>query len=327
MNKQVVAYYRVSTELQAREGFSLDGQRTAVHRYVADQGLELLAEYSEAESGYRSSRLTLEKRPGLQNALRDCKRHRARLVIAALDRLARNVVFIATLVETRIPFIALDIPNATPFMIHIYAAVAEEESRKRAEIIRAAQLIAKARGKRWDQRCRQLATDARARSEALRPIIDEIRAAGIYDVYPTMRELRRRNVPHFQGTRWYNSLVRKILEHLGYYEKPKMPWPKLNPVQARQRAEAMRPHLIELQVEQDHTDRETAAILNERGLRTASGQPWTRDTILELWRRYLRPGGASPAPLVSRKATKALARKRAARRKERDAPGIDRLAR
>jgi len=215
MPGQAVAYYRVSTQLQAREGFSLDGQRTAVHRYIAAEGLELLAEYSEAESGYRSSEITLEKRPGLQNALRDCKRHKAQLVIAALDRLARNVVFIASLVETRIPFVALDIPNATPFMIHIYAAVAEEESRQRSQIIRAAQLIARARGKRWDQRGRQLAADARARSEALRPAIDEIRAAGIYDVYPTTRELQRRNVPHFRGTRWYGSLVKHVLEHLG----------------------------------------------------------------------------------------------------------------
>src|SRR6266702_4430714 len=243
MDGQVVAYYRVSTELQAREGFSLAGQRAAVHRYITDERLELLTEYEEAESGYHPSKVTLEKRPGLQNALRDCKRYKARLVIAALD-----------------------IPNATPIMIHIYAAVAEEESRQRAQIIRAAQLIAMARGKRWDQRCRQLAIDARARSEGLRPVIDEIRAAGIHGVYPTMRELQRRNVPHFRGTRWYNSLVSKILEHLGYYEKPTMPWATLNPIKARQRAESIRPYLIELQVEQDHTDRETAAILNERGL-------------------------------------------------------------
>ncbi len=314
MDGQVVAYYRVSTELQAREGFSLAGQRAAVHRYITDERLELLTEYEEAESGYHPSKVTLEKRPGLQNALRDCKRHKARLVIAALDRLARNVVFIASLVETRIPFVALDIPNATPFMIHIYAAVAEEESRQRAQIIRAAQLIAMARGKRWDQRCRQLAIDARARSEGLRPVIDEIRAAGIHGVYPTMRELQRRNVPHFRGTRWYNSLVRKILEHLGYYEKPTMPWATLNPIKARQRAESIRPYLIELQVEQDHTDRETAAILNERGLRTATGGPWTRHTINELWRRYLRTGGVSASSSETRKTTRALARRRARRK-------------
>lgn len=320
MGGQVVAYYRVSTELQAREGFSLAGQRAAVHRYLADEGLELLTEYAEAESGYRPSKVTLQKRPGLQNALRDCKRSKARLVIAALDRLARNVVFIASLVETRIPFVALDIPNATPFMIHIYAAVAEEESRQRAQIIRAAQLIAMARGKRWDQRCRQLAIDARARSEALRPVIDEIRAAGIHGVYPTTRELQRRNVPHFAGTRWYNSLVRQILEHLGYYEKPTMPWAKLNPIKARQRAEAIRPHLIELQVEQHHTDRETATILNERGLRTAYGQPWTRHTVCELWRRHLRHSGPSSSPSGTRKAVKVLAARRKMRRPTRRSP-------
>ncbi len=314
MAGQAVAYYRVSTELQAREGFSLDGQRAAVHRYIADEGLELLAEHSEAESGYRPSKITLEKRPGLQNALRDCKRHKAQLVIAALDRLARNVVFIASLVETRIPFVALDIPNATPFMIHIYAAVAEEESRQRSQIIRAAQIIAKARGKRWDQRCRQLAADARARSEALRPVIDEIRAAGIYGVYPTVRELQRRRVPHFRGTIWYNSLVKKILEHLGYYKKPSMPWPQLNPIRARHRAEAMRSHLIELQVTQSHTDRETATIFNERGLRTSTGQLWTRHTVSELWRRYLQHGRGTASNSAAGAATGALATRRMRRK-------------
>jgi DNA invertase Pin-like site-specific DNA recombinase len=319
MTGRAVAYYRVSTDLQAREGFSLDGQRTAVRRYVDEEGLELLAEYSEAESGYRPSKVTLEKRPGLQNALRDCKRNKARLVIAALDRLARNVVFIASLVETRIPFVALDIPDATPFMIHIYAAVAEEESRQRSQIIRDAQIIAKARGKRWDQRCRKLAAEARARSEALRPVIDEIRAGGIYDVYPTMRELRRRNVPHFRGTPWYGSLVLQILQHLGYYEKPNMPWPLLNPIRARQRAEALRSHLVELQVAQSHTDRETALILNERGLRTATGQLWTRHTVCDLWRRYLRHGGAAALDAsAGGPTTQALATRRRARRKRKD---------
>jgi DNA invertase Pin-like site-specific DNA recombinase len=287
MTGRAVAYYRVSTEFQARAGFSLDGQRAAVHRYVAEEKLELLAEYSEAESGYRPSKLALEKRHGLKNALRDCKRLKARLIIAALDRLARNVVFIASLVETRIPFVALDIPDATPFMIHVYAALAEEESRQRATIIRAAQVIAKARGQRWDQRAQLLAKEALARSEALKPIIDIFRAEGIRGVYPTTRELNRRGVPHFRGTRWYPSLVQQIFQHLGYYEIAPMPWQKLNPIRARERAEAIRPHIVELQVEQRHSDTETARILNGRGLRTPTGLYWSGRGVFDLRKRYL----------------------------------------
>src|SRR5207302_1618392 len=104
-----------------------------------------------------------------------------------------------------------------------------------------------------------------------------------------------------------------VLEHLGYYEKPKSPWPVLNPIRARQRAEALRAPLIELQVEQGHTDRETAIILNERGLRTSTGHLWTRHTVNELWRRYLRPDAAGVADASA--AMEALAARRRMRRK------------
>src|SRR5882724_5813011 len=105
-----VAYYRVSTSEQATLGYSLDAQRSLVRSYVEAQHLHLVAEHTEAESGFGPA--TLERRPALKQALQDCRRHKARLVIATLDRLARNVVFIATLVETRINFVALDIPDA-----------------------------------------------------------------------------------------------------------------------------------------------------------------------------------------------------------------------
>lgn len=79
--------------------------------------MELVSEFKEAESAYRSGKPTWRWRARLKQALRECKRHKAMLVIAALDRLARNVVFIATLIETRVNFTALDMPDATPFMI------------------------------------------------------------------------------------------------------------------------------------------------------------------------------------------------------------------
>src|SRR5690348_13893499 len=129
--KSAVAYYRVSTELQERAGYSLAAQRSMVRQYVAASGAPLIAEFEEAESAYRSSRDTLDRRPALHDALDLCRRRKATLVIAALDRLARNVVLVATLIETKIPFVALDLPGATPFIIHIYAAMAEEESRQK----------------------------------------------------------------------------------------------------------------------------------------------------------------------------------------------------
>jgi DNA invertase Pin-like site-specific DNA recombinase len=99
MLRRAIGYYRVSTDPQAATGFSLEGQRNAVHRYISDERMDLVAEYTEAETAFRSSKITLEKRPHLREALRHCQRCKATLVIAALDRLARNVVFIATLLR------------------------------------------------------------------------------------------------------------------------------------------------------------------------------------------------------------------------------------
>jgi DNA invertase Pin-like site-specific DNA recombinase len=143
---RAIGYYRVSTEFQRETGYSLDAQQSMVRRYVRERGMSLVGEYQEAESGYRSGRVALEKRPALEAALSQCRRQKATLVIAALDRLARNVLFIATLVETKIPFVALDIPDATPFMIQIYAAMAEEESRQKGRLVSQAIALARLRG-------------------------------------------------------------------------------------------------------------------------------------------------------------------------------------
>ena len=113
-----VAYYRVSTDRQGQSGLGLDAQRAAVAGFVAGRG-GLAAECVEVESGRRTDR------PELIRALDLCRQRRAVLVIAKLDRLAHNVHFISGLMESGVPFVACDMPNATPFMLHIHAAVAE----------------------------------------------------------------------------------------------------------------------------------------------------------------------------------------------------------
>src|SRR5690349_19838069 len=174
----IVAYYRVSTTLQAETGWSLKAQRTAVHRYAEAKGLPIVAEFEEAESAFRVSErspITLDQRPQLAAALDQCRRRRATLVIAALDRLARNVVFIATLVQTRVDFVALDLPEgATPFLIHILAAMAEEESRAKGRTRSAGLALQKARGiETWATRRTRI---AREQAEAMRPVFEAIRA-------------------------------------------------------------------------------------------------------------------------------------------------------
>ncbi|RYZ15747.1 MAG: recombinase family protein, partial [Myxococcaceae bacterium] len=135
-----VAYLRVSTQRQGRSGLGLEAQREAVARHVASVGGSILAEVVETESGKRVDR------PELVRALVTCRAHKATLLIARLDRLARNVAFIAGLMETGVPFLACDMPTATPFMLHVYAAMAEAEGKAISARTKVALAAAKARG-------------------------------------------------------------------------------------------------------------------------------------------------------------------------------------
>ena len=116
-----VAYYRVSTDKQGQSGLGLDAQRQAVMNYLNGGPWRLVDKFTEVESGKRNAR------PELQKALAACRKHKAKLVIAKLDRLSRNLAFIATLMDSNVEFIAADNPHANRLTIHILAAVAEHE--------------------------------------------------------------------------------------------------------------------------------------------------------------------------------------------------------
>ena len=116
-----VAYLRVSTSRQAQSGLGLDAQRAAVESYVDQVGGDLAATYIEVESGASSERIELKK------AIRVCRASKSMLVVAKLDRLARNVNFISALMESGIEFIAADMPGANRLTIHLISAIAEYE--------------------------------------------------------------------------------------------------------------------------------------------------------------------------------------------------------
>ena len=137
-----VAYYRVSTDRQGRSGLGLEAQREAVRHYLASVGGVLAAEHTEVETGKRSDR------PELQRALAVCRRPKAKLLIAKLDRLSRNVAFIAALMDGNTEFVACDNPHATRLTLHILAAVAEHEREAISQRTKAALQAAKARGTR-----------------------------------------------------------------------------------------------------------------------------------------------------------------------------------
>lgn len=148
---RAIAYYRVSTERQGRSGLGLDAQRAMVEGYVRGHGGEILAEYVEVESGRRCDR------PQLARALGDAKAYGATLMIARLDRLARNVAFTSALLESGADFCACDNPHANKLTIHILAAIAEYESDLISMRTKAAMAQAKLRGRVFgahDPRCR-----------------------------------------------------------------------------------------------------------------------------------------------------------------------------
>ena len=136
-----ISYLRCSTDEQRRSGLGIEAQRAAVASYLNGGSWDLLAEFHETESGKNH-----ENRPKLAAAIAQCRRTGATLVIARLDRLSRNVAFLAALIESKVPFIACDNPHATKFTIHILAAVAEHEREMIASRTKDALTAAKARG-------------------------------------------------------------------------------------------------------------------------------------------------------------------------------------
>ena len=137
---KLVTYTRVSTQRQGASGLGLEAQDAAIKAYAASVGGEVAGRYTEVESGKRADR------PELAKAVAHAKRAKARLVIAKLDRLARNVAFVSALMESGVDFVACDNPHANRLTVHILAAVAEDEARRISERTKAALAAAKARG-------------------------------------------------------------------------------------------------------------------------------------------------------------------------------------
>lgn len=142
--QQFVTYYRVSTQRQGASGLGLEAQRHTVEQYLTRSSGTALASFTEVETGKGSN--ALEKRPQLRIALETCKKTGATLLIAKLDRLARNVHFVSGLLETDVDFVAADMPNANKVMIQMYAVMSEWERDQISERTKAALAAAKARG-------------------------------------------------------------------------------------------------------------------------------------------------------------------------------------
>lgn len=218
---QFVAYYRVSTARQGRSGLGLDAQQEAVRQYLNGGRWELVGEFTEVESGKRH-----ENRPKLTEAMRLCRLRGAKLVIAKLDRLARNVHFISGLKESGVRFVAADVPDANDMTINILAAVAENEAKVISARTKAALAAAKAKGRKLGgdrgnlaavaaagaaASIQKRADNARKRREDLLPVIEDIKAAGASSLGAIAAELNSRGIPAARGGRWSPVQVRRVL--------------------------------------------------------------------------------------------------------------------
>lgn len=209
---QAVAYYRVSTSRQGQSGLGLEAQKQAVDDFLNVKGWHLTSSYTEIESGKRKDR------PELAEAIAHAKRIKGKLVIAKLDRLARNVHFISGLMETGVDFLAVDMPTADRFMLHVYAAMAEEEGRRISQRTKAALKAAKARGVELGKNGKVLAeknkTEAVAFARDLAPVIKQLKTEGHKTVRAISEALNERGIPSREGKMWHLGSVQKLLWRL-----------------------------------------------------------------------------------------------------------------
>lgn len=209
-----IAYYRVSTTKQQASGLGQEAQVEAVTRFIASRSGEIIASFTETESGKKAN-----NRPELMEALDLCRTKGATLVIAKLDRLARNVHFISGLMESNVLFVAADQPTKDRFMLHLQAAFAEEEARRISQRTREALAAAKRRGVDIGATGRILARRykvlALKRARFLRPVFDELRRADIRTPVDITQALNHKGVPTPSGLgRWHRVTVHRVLRRL-----------------------------------------------------------------------------------------------------------------
>ncbi len=219
--KPFVAYYRVSTQRQGRSGLGIEAQKAAVARFAEAESLEQVGEFVEVETGKGSD--ALDRRPRLAAALAAAKAARCPVVVAKLDRLSRDVAFIANLMAQRVPFIVAELGvDADPFMLHLYAALAEKERRLISQRTTAALAVRKQQGVALGNRrnigqAGQLGRDALSAGAAqfaanTMPIVAALQASGVTTLAAIADALNNRGVRTARGGRWHVSTVMNLLK-------------------------------------------------------------------------------------------------------------------
>lgn len=218
-----VTYLRVSTDKQGHSGLGLEAQRAAVQAHLNGGNWKIVSEVVEIESGKDN------ERPQLAKALRLCRLHNATLLVAKLDRLSRNVAFLANLMESRVRFCAADMPEADETHLHMMAVFAQHEARMISNRTTAALSAAKRRGKALGgrrvsaKRWAEIASDGRAASVASRaaesatraqdvlPMIEEARDKGAQSLREIAAYLNKEEITAPRGGEWRAVQVSRIL--------------------------------------------------------------------------------------------------------------------
>lgn len=222
MTSKFVSYLRVSTQRQGHSGLGLEAQRAAVAAFLKERNAKLIGEFVEVETGKR------DDRPQLAKALHRAKVTGATLVIAKLDRLSRNLRFIADLQEGGVRFVCADMPDANELTIHLFAAIAQHERKIISERTRNAMQAAKAKGRKFGnpngaRALRGLGNKAAVTTikasadryaQDILPVVDDIRAAGVTTLKGIADELNARGIMTPRDGRWYAASVRNLVQRV-----------------------------------------------------------------------------------------------------------------
>jgi DNA invertase Pin-like site-specific DNA recombinase len=217
--RQLVSYLRVSTDKQGKSGLGIEAQREAIQRFAAAEDCEVIGELVEVETGKGAD--ALDRRPQLAAALGQARKAKAAVCVAKLDRLSRDVHFISGLMAQRVPFIVAELgADADPFMLHIYAALAEKERALISERTRNALAGKKGKGilgNRTNLAEAQAKGAAAGRAQAdafatnVLPIIQQIRASGVKTDQAIADALNARGIRTARGGMWHRTTVRNLL--------------------------------------------------------------------------------------------------------------------
>ncbi len=223
MANPLVAYFRVSTREQGRSGLGIDAQRAAVARFAEAEGFEIVAEFVEVETGKGSD--ALDRRPQLAAALDKARKlGKCPIIVAKLDRLSRDVHFISGLMAQRVAFVVAELgADADPFMLHLFAALAEKERKVISERTKAALAAAKARGQALGnprlEEARAVANashvaGAKTFAQTVAPAIRAAQAAGAKTLREIAAALDGRGIATARGGKWDAKTVSNVLKRI-----------------------------------------------------------------------------------------------------------------